>query len=162
MKKFRFSILALAAVILTAVTATAALAAAPKKIVFSAKYSGNATTKVDGNTATIAANGNGSGTLIGSGSISGNGTGDTSQQPCIPFTGTGTMTGSGGTITFKVLTGSSGCGDEGGHTFTITSHLAVLSATGKLAKAKGTLKLTGVYSHDDGSFSVKVSGTLSK
>jgi len=162
LKKFRFSILALAAVILTAVTATAALAAAPKKIVFSAKYSGNATTKVDGNTATIAANGNGSGTLIGSGSISGNGTGDTSQQPCIPFTGTGKMTGSGGTITFKVLTGSSGCGDEGGHTFTITSHLAVLSATGKLAKAKGTLKLTGVYSHDDGSFSVKVSGTLSK
>jgi len=162
LKKFQFSILALAVVILTAVTATAALAAAPKKIAFSAKYSGNATTKVDGNTATIAATGNGSGTLIGAGSISGNGTGDTSQQPCIPFAGTGKMTGSGGTITFKVLTGSSGCGDEGGHTFTITSHLAVLSATGKLAKAKGTLKLTGVYSHDDGSFSVKVSGTLSK
>ena len=162
MKKFQFSILALAVVILTAVTATAALAAAPKKIVFSAKYSGNATTKVDGNTVTIAATGNGSGTLIGAGSISGNGTGDTSQQPCIPFAGTGKMTGSGGTITFKVLTGSSGCGDEGGHTFTITSHLAVVSATGKLAKAKGTLKLTGVYSHDDGSFSVKVSGTLSK
>jgi hypothetical protein len=162
LKKFQFSILALAVVILTAVTATAALAAAPKKIVFSAKYSGNATTKINGSTATIAANGTGTGVPIGSGSITGLGTGDTSQQPCVPFTGTGKMTGSGGTITFKVLTGSSGCGDEGGHTFTITSHLAVLSATGKLAKAKGTLKLTGVYSHDDGSFSVKVSGTLSK
>ncbi|HVM58701.1 MAG TPA: hypothetical protein VMT74_14660 [Gaiellaceae bacterium] len=162
MKKFQFSILALAVVILTAVTATAALAAARKTIVFSAKYSGNATTKIDGSTATINATGNGSGTPIGSGSITGAGTGDTSQQPCVPFTGTGKMTGSGGTVTFKVLTGSSGCGDEGGHTFTITSHLAVLSATGKLAKAKGTLKLTGVYSHDDGSFSVKVSGTLSK
>ena len=162
MKKFQFSILALAVVILTAVTATAALAAAPKKIVFSAKYSGNATTKVDGNTATIAANGTGTGLTIGAGSITGLGTGDTSQQPCVPFTGTGTMKGTGGTVTFKVLTGSSGCGDEGGHTFTITSHLAVLKATGKLAKAKGTLKLTGVYNHDDGSFSVKVSGTLSR
>jgi len=61
-----------------------------------------------------------------------------------------------------VLTGSSGCGDDGGHTFAITSHLVVVKATGKLAKAKGILKLTGTYSHDDGSFSVKVSGTLTK
>jgi len=162
LKKFQFSIVALAVVIVTAVAATAALAAAPKKVVFAATYAGNATTKVDGTTATISANGTGKGTPIGAGSITGLGTGDTSQQPCIPFTGTGKMTGSGGTVTFKVLTGSSGCGDEGGHNFTITSHLAVLSATGKLAKAKGTLRMTGTYSHDDGSFSVKVSGTLTK
>ena len=129
---------------------------------FAGKYAGQATTKIDGSTATIAANGNGTATQIGSGSITGLGTGDTSQQPCIPFTGTGKITGKTGTITFKVLPGSSGCGDEGGHNFTITSHLAVLKATGKLAKAKGTLKLTGAYSHDDGSFSVKVSGTLTK
>jgi hypothetical protein len=37
-----------------------------------------------------------------------------------------------------------------------------VKATGKLLRAKGTLKLTGVYSHDDGSFSVKVSGKLTK
>ncbi len=163
MTKFRISIVALVIVALTAVTAAAAMAAAPKKVVFAGKYAGH---------------GDDQGgrqhrhhrrerqrhrlRSIGAGSITGLGTGDTSQQPCIPFTGTGTMKGGGGTITFKVLTGSSGCGDEGGHTFTITSHLAVLKATGKLAKAKGTLKLTGVYSHDDGSFSVKVSGTLTK
>jgi len=162
LKKFQFSILALAVVVLTGVTATAASAAAPKKIVFSASYSGNATTKVDGTTATITATGTGKGVPIGAGSITGLGTGDTSQQPCVPFTGTGKMTGSGGTVTFKVLTGSNGCGDEGGHNFTITSKLAVVSATGKLAKAKGTLRMTGTYSHDDGSFSVKVSGTLTK
>ena len=162
MKKFRFSIVALAIAALTAVTAATAMAATHKKIVFAGKYAGTATTKVNNSTATIGANGTGTATSIGAGTITGLGTGDTSQQPCIPFTGTGTMKGSGGTITFKVLTGSSGCGDEGGHTFTITSHLAVLKATGKLAKAKGTLKLTGVYSHDDGSFSVKVSGTLTK
>jgi hypothetical protein len=159
---YRFSILALAAVVFAAATAATSLAAAPKKVAFAGKYAGQATTKIDGSTATISANGTGTATLIGSGSIAGLGTGDTSQQPCIPFTGTGTIKGAGGTITFKVIPGSSGCGDEGGHNFTITSHLAVLKATGKLAKAKGTLKLTGAYSHDDGSFSVKVSGTLTK
>ena len=162
MTKFRFSIVALAIVAITAVTAAAALATAQTKVVFAGKYAGNATTKVDGTTATIAANGKGTATSIGAGAITGLGTGDTSAQPCIPFTGTGTMKGAGGTITFKVLPGSSACGDEGGHNFTITSHLAVLKATGKLLKAKGTLKLTGAYSHDDGSFSVKVSGTLTK
>lgn len=162
MKTYRFSILALAAVVLAAVLASTSLAAAPKKVAFAGKYAGTATTKIDGSTATIAASGKGTATQIGSGSITGLGTGDTSQQPCIPFTGTGKIAGSGGTITFKVLPGSSGCGDEGGHNFTITSHLAVLKATGKLAKAKGTLKLTGAYSHDDGSFTVKVSGTLTK
>ena len=60
------------------------------------------------------------------------------------------------------IPGASGCGDEGGHNFTVTVHLAVTKATGKLAKAKGTLKLTGAYSHDDGSFTVKVTGTLTK
>lgn len=162
LNKFRISIVAVAVVALTAVTAAAALAAAPKKVPFTGKYSGTATTKVDGTTATIAANGTGTALQIGAGSITGLGTGDTSQQPCIPFTGTGKMTGKSGTITFKVLTGSSSCGDEGGHNFTITSHLAVLSATGKLAKAKGTLRMIGTYSHDNGSFSVSVSGTLTK
>jgi hypothetical protein len=162
LKKFRIAIVGLAVVAFTAVTAATALSAAQTKIVFTGKYAGTATTKVDGNTATIGAVGTGSASQIGGGSITGQGTGDTSQQPCIPFTGTGKITGKTGTITFKVLSGSSACGDEGGHNFTVTSHLAVLKATGKLAKAKGTLKLTGAYSHDDGSFSVKVSGTLTK
>ena len=53
LKKFRISIVALAVVALTAVTAAAALAAAPKKVAFLGKYSGTATTKVDGTTAAI-------------------------------------------------------------------------------------------------------------
>jgi hypothetical protein len=162
LKKFRISIVAVAVVALTAVTAAAALAAAPKKVPFTGKYSGTATTKVTGTAAAISASGTGKATTIGAGSITGLGAGDTSQQPCIPFTGTGKMTGKSGTITFKVLTSSSSCGDEGGHNFTITSHLAVLKATGKLAKAKGTLRMIGTYSHDDGSFSVSISGTLTK
>jgi hypothetical protein len=161
-KKFRIPILALALTVIAAATAGTALAKKPIVVAFTGTYAGNASTQINGNIATISANGTGTGTLIGAGSITGQGTGDTSQQPCIPFGGTGTIKGVAGTITFKLLSGSSSCGDEGGHNFAITAHLAVLTATGKLANAKGTLKLTGAYSHDDGSFSVKVSGKLTK
>jgi hypothetical protein len=73
------------------------------------------------------------------------------------------MTGASGTIQFKVLNANSqGCGDEGGHTFAIKGTATVLKATGKLAKAKGVLKFTGVYDRDGGTFSVKFSGQLKK
>ncbi len=162
LKKFRITILACAIAVVAAVTAGSALAKKPIVVAFTGTYAGQASTQINGSVATISAKGTGKGALIGAGSISGQGTGDTSQQPCIPFGGTGTITGAAGKITFKVLSGSSGCGDEGGHNFTITSHLAVLSATGKLAKAKGTLRMIGTYSHDDGSFSVNLSGKLTK
>jgi hypothetical protein len=151
-----------AAVLLATVFAGTALASKSIVVAFSGTYAGQASTEVNGSVATISANGTGKGTLIGAGSITGAGTGDTSAQPCVPFGGTGKITGAAGTISFKLLTGASGCGDEGGHNFSVTAHLTVVKATGKLAKAKGTLKLTGVYSHDDGSFSVKVSGKLTK
>lgn len=162
MRKFRISLLALAVAVVAAATSGSAFATKPIVIAFTGTYAGQASTKVDGTTATIAANGTGKGTLIGAGSITGQGTGDTSQQPCIPFGGTGTIKGAAGTIAFKLASGASGCGDEGGHTFSITAHLTVLKATGKLAKAKGTLRMIGTYSHDDGSFSVSISGTLTK
>jgi hypothetical protein len=38
----------------------------------------------------------------------------------------------------------------------------VLKATGKLAKAKGTLKFTGVFDRDGGTFTVKFSGQLKR
>lgn len=162
MKKFWISVMALTFVLAAAATAGAATGKKSVLVPFTGTYAGQASTQVDGTTATISASGKGKGTLIGAGSITGHGTSDTSQQPCLPFSGTGTIKGVAGTIVFKLASGASGCGDEGGHTFTISAHLTVLKATGKLAKAKGTLKLTGVYSHDDGSFSVKVSGKLTK
>ena len=162
MRKFRITILACAIAVVAAVTAGSALAKNSIVIAFTGTYAGQTSTQVNGNVATISAHGTGKGTLIGAGSITGQGTGDTSQQPCIPFGGTGTIKGAAGTIAFKLLSGASSCGDEGGHNFAITAHLTVLKATGKLAKAKGTLKMTGSYSHDDGSFSVKVFGKLTK
>jgi hypothetical protein len=160
-KKFRYSVLAAVAVALTAVTASSALVAKP--ILITGKYSGQASTQINGNVATIAATGTGKATLLGAGKIVGHGTGDSSQQPCIPFGGTGKITGTAGTtITYKLAAGASSCGDEGGHNFSVTAHLTVVKATGKLLKAKGTLKLTGFYNHDDGTFTIKLTGTLKK
>lgn len=160
MRRFRISLVAVAVVALTAATAASALA--PKNVPFTAKYAGQASTKVDGNVANISAAGTGTATLIGAGKLTGVGTGDSSQQPCVPFGGTGSMIGAKGTIAFKVTSGANGCGDEGGHVFSVKGYATVTKATGKLAKAKGTLKFTGVYNRDDGSFSVKFTGTLKK
>jgi hypothetical protein len=160
-EKFRYSILAATAVALTVVTASSALVATP--ILFTGKYSGHASTLVDGSTVTIAATGAGKATLLGAGKITGHGTGDSSQPPCVPFGGTGKIVGTAGTtITYKLVPGASSCGDEGGHNFSVTAHLTVVKATGKLAKAKGTLKLTGSFNHDDGTFTIKLTGTLRK
>jgi hypothetical protein len=161
MRTFRISLVAAAVAALVAAAAASALPA--KSVPFTASYSGQASTKVDGSVATISANGTGKGTLIGAGKLTGNGTGDSSQQPCVPFGGLGKMTGTAGTtISFKVLTTAQGCGDEGGHVFTLKGYATVHKATGKLANAKGTLKFTGLYSRVDGTFNVKFTGTLKK
>jgi hypothetical protein len=153
---------AAAALIVATVVAGAALAGTAKTIAFSGKYAGTAVTNVTDNVVAISANGTGTGSLIGAGKITGKGTGDSSVQPCVPFTGTGSMTGAKGTLAFKVIPGSSGCGDEDGQVFSITARATVLKATGALAKAKGSLKFTGVYNRGAGTFSVKVTGTLTR
>ena len=165
MSTFRTTIVGPAAVVaaLAVVTASAVAATSVKKVPFTAKYSGTAVTKVTDNIADISATGTGTGTLVGKSKISGLGKGDTSQQPCVPFTGTGLITGTAGTkLSFKMAPGSSGCGDEKGEIFTISAHATVIKGTGKLAKTKGTLKVTGVYDRTAGTFSVKFFGTLTR
>jgi hypothetical protein len=168
-RNLRISVLIAAAAMLTAAVAVPAATAAhhkkkpkPVKIAFTGAYSGQASTKIDGNTATISATGTGLGKLIGSGSITGAGTADSSQQPCPPFGGTGSIKGAKGTILFKIVPGAKGCGDEGGHTFSLVGYMVVTKATGKLAKAKGQIRFTGTYDHDAGTFSIKLAGTLKK
>jgi len=147
------------------VAVAGALAATPAKakpVAFVGTYSGTAVTNANGTTVAITANGTGTGTMIGAGKITGTGTGDTSQQPCVPFTGVGKMSGAGGTIIFKVVPGSSGCGDQDGVNFTISGKATVLKATGKLLKRKGTLRLTGTYDRSSGAFTAKFRGSLVK
>ena len=160
MRTFRISLVAV--VVAALASAAAASALAPKSVPFTASYAGQASTKVVGNVASISATGTGLGTLIGAGKVTGAGTGDSSQQPCIPFGGTGSMTGLHGSIAYNLTTGASGCGDDGGHVFTVKGYATVVKATGKLANAKGTLKFTGLYNRDDGTFNVKFTGILKK
>jgi len=165
MRTFNSIILVFAVAALVGLAASPAGAAKPKPkpkpIAFVASYAGQASTLVNGNTVTITATGNGKGALIGAGSLKANGTGDSSQQPCVPFGGTGSLTGAGGVINFTATPSTSnGCGDEGGHNFTVKAYLTITSATGKLAKKKGTLRAIGTYSRDDGSFTVKLTGAL--
>ena len=159
MRKLTF-ITVFGVLILAGIVATVALAATT--VPFTAKYTGTAVTKATDNVVDITATGKGTGTLLGAGKITGIGKGDSSQQPCVPFNGTGKMSGPGGTILFKVNPQSSGCGDEAGMLFSVTGKATVIKATGKLAKAKGTLKMTGSYDRQSGAFSVKFSGKLTK
>lgn len=167
MRNHRFDIIAigtLAAVALMAgVAAAATSTGAAKTFPFTAKFAGAAVVRVDESVAYITANGSGKGTLLGTSKISGKGTGNAAAQPCVPFTGTGTMTGVLKTkLFFKVVTGSTGCGDEDGQVFSINARATVVRGTGKLLNARGKLKITGVYDRGKGTFSVKFAGTLTK
>ena len=154
---------AAAAALVVAIFAPTGAAATIKKVAFTATYSGTANVQVNGDTGNISANGTGSGTLLGSGAISGTGTADTSQQPCVPFAGPGVMTGTAGTkLTFTVPTGAQGCGDEAGQVFSVVGKATVTNGTGKLKKAHGTLKFTGTFDRGAGTFSVKFKGTLTQ
>jgi hypothetical protein len=154
---------ALSTAMLIAGSALASTTETAKTIVFTAKYAGTAVTKVTDDVADISAAGTGKGTIIGAGKITGKGTGDASQEPCVPFGGTGKMTGvAKTTIVFKVVRTSKGCGDEGGEFFSISGKAVVLKATGRLANAKGTLKFSGLYNRGAGTFSIKFSGSLTK
>jgi hypothetical protein len=164
-KTFRIATAAVTGGVVAALVASVALAGTTgqtKIVPFTAKYAGTAVVKVTDNIADITATGAGTGTLIGASKITGKGTGDTSQQPCVPFTGPGTMVATKGTtkLLFKVAPGSTGCGDEGGEVFSITGRATTVKGTGKLAKAKGSLKLTGVYDRGKGTFAVKFTGKL--
>jgi len=160
-KTFRTTIAAPVAVFaaLALVAGTAVAGTTVKKLPFTASYTGNATTKITNSVAAISATGTGTGTFVGKSTISGLGSGDTSQQPCVPFTGTGVLKGTG-SLTFKVAPGSMSCGDDSGENFAISGHATVIKGTGKLAKAKGTLKMTGTYTHSTGAFTLKLFGTL--
>ena len=72
------------------------------------------------------------------------------------------MTGTAATTVTKVLSTSKACGDEEGQVLSISGKATVIKATGKLARAKGTLKFTGIYDRGAGKFSVKFTGTLVK
>lgn len=142
--------------------ATAGTTGRATLVPFSATYAGKASVKVTDDVADITAAGSGTATVIGASKVSGRGSGDTSVQPCVPFTGKGSIAAANGSsrLDFAVVPGSSGCGDEGGKVFSIVGRAKVSGGTGLLAKASGTLKITGLYDRVAGTFSIKFSGKL--
>ena len=160
-KLWRSGSAALLVVAVVAGGATAGTTRATKTVVFTAAYSGTATTQQTDNLVKIAASGSGKGTLLGAGKIAGKASADSSARPCVPFNGPGAMTGTSGTkLNFKVTPDAKGCGDDAGQVFSLVGHATVISATGKLKRAKGTLKFTGTYDRSSGAFTVKFTGKL--
>jgi hypothetical protein len=156
-----------AAIAVSSVASAAGTGERAKIVPFTAKYAGKAVVQVTDTIADISANGVGTATLLGAGKITGTGTGNTAEQPCVPFTGTGTIVGKAGKkLNFTVLPGSTGCGDSEGQVFSIVSRVKVTGGAGKLStgaslkKARGALKITGVYNRGDGTFSIKINGKL--
>jgi hypothetical protein len=141
-------------------TALAGTAAGAKVVPFTGSYAGPAVVKVTDNVADISATGSGTASLVGASKVAGTGTGDTTVQPCVPWGGTGTITGTKGTLTFKMASGTQGCGDEAGSLFSIVGRASVVKGTGVFKKAKGTFKVTGSYDRGKGAFAVKFNGKL--
>ena len=163
MTKIRTAVITLFALTSLLIGSAIASGAASVKIInFSAKYSGTATVKQTGDVADISAKGTGAGVPIGAGSIVGTGSGQAIEQACNTWGGTGLLKGTKGTIAFKMLPGTQGCGDESGSSFSLTGYAVVTKATGKLAKAKGKLKVTGTYDRGAGTFTAKFTGKLKK
>jgi hypothetical protein len=133
-----------------------------KIIPFVATFKGLATTKVTDNVVDIAASGAGKATLMKATKITGKGKGDASQQPCVPFTGPGSMTNTTGTkLNFVVLPGSTGCGDQDESVpVSVTGRAKITSGTKAYKGAKGALKFSGVYDRQGGAFSIKFTGKV--
>ena len=154
------------AALVAAVLACTALAGGTttqaKVIRFVASYKGLATVKVTDNVADIAASGAGTATLLKASKITGKGKGDASVTPCVPFTGPGSMVNARGTkLSFLVLPGSTGCGDQDESVpVSVTGRAKIVSGTKAYKGAKGTLKFSGVYDRQGGAFSIKFTGKV--
>ena len=163
MRHFRAIPFLIATVALAAAVAGTAFAATQSKVTFKGTYAGKVTEKVDGNTVTAKTAGTGTGTAIGKGGLAGTVTATTTaDQPCAPFNGPGTLSGSKGKLKVTVATGSRGCAasQEEKDSISLVGTVKVNGGTLKFKKAKGTLRFTGHYDRASGAFNVKLTGSL--
>jgi hypothetical protein len=149
-------------------SALAGSATSAKIVLFTGSYAGPANVVVADGISSISATGAGKATTVGIkvpafgvGKITGKGTGSAdSSQTCQVFNGTGSLAGvKGAKINFK-LTGAQACGDADGENFSITGRAAVSGGAGAYKKAKGSLKVTGLYKKTAKTFAIKLKGKL--
>lgn len=159
MKRLR-GVSALAAAVAVAAV-VAAGAAAANSVAFSASYAGKATEQVSGTTVNATATGAGTGNVVGKSTIAGSVVADTSNPPCGPFNGPGSIKGLKGTLKVTILN-SRGCaaGQDDQNNISLSGTAKVNGGTGKFKKAKGNLHFSGHYDRASGAFTVKLSGTL--
>ena len=160
------AMLAVAAVCVA--SATAGTAQSTKIVLFTGSYAGPANVTVADGVSNISVSGSGKATTVGikvppfgAGKVTGTGTGSAdSTQTCQTFNGSGTLTGvKGAKIIFK-LSGAQACGDADGENFSITGRATVTGGAGAYKKAKGSLKVTGLFKKTAKTFAVRFSGKL--
>jgi hypothetical protein len=165
--------MALAAVALSAgifASPAVASASAGKAIAFTGHYTGKAALLIDNGSVKISSvKGTGTGSVVGASTVLGSGAASAAAQ-CDPFTGTGSIAGSGGKISLVVTqsNASQGCssGESGPVTVTFQGVAKATGGTGKTEgaagalKFNGTLKLGGTSGAQTGSFSVTLTGKL--
>lgn len=150
----------------------ALVAAKTHKVAFKGSYSGNIALLWSSSSVSVTSlHGTGTGTELGSSTLSGTGSSSPSST-CDPFSGTGTISGGGSVIHFKVVSSSAqqacASGSSAPTNVTVKGVATVLSGTGKYAGAKGTLKIAGSFSiksttagsSESDAFSTTLTGTL--
>lgn len=150
----------------------------PHKVAFKGAYKGSVALLMVGaagrsatSVTVTSVSGTGTGTLLGSGRVSATGSAPASNQ-CDPIAGQGSLSGTGGTLRFKVIASSSSQGCASGTStptgVTVKALTKVTGGSGKYAGASGTLKFTGSFnvssnaggSSENDAFSATVTGTL--
>ena len=159
MKRFLGPVSLMAALAVAAICVGTAIGSSTT---FTASYKGKVTEVVNGTAVTATPKGTGKATLIGKGSLTGTVAADTSNPPCSPLSGPGTLKGSKGTLKLKLLTGSRACaaGQDDQNDISFSGFAKVTGGTGKAKKASGKLHYSGHYDRGTGAFNVKLTGTL--
>jgi hypothetical protein len=160
-KNVRFHFL-IAAVAFAAIAASTALASASTTVTFKGSYAGTVTEKVDGQTVTALATAAGTGTAVGKGRLNGTVTATTANPPCSPLSGPGTIGGLPGKLKLSVVPTSRGCAasEDDQNNITISGTAKVVGGTLKFRKARGSFHFSGHYDRQAGTFTVKLTGTL--
>ena len=84
------------------------------------------------------------------------------MQPCVPFTGPGTITGTGGKLSFKVIPARSGCGDEAGQLFSVVRQGEGHERDRQAHEGEGDPQDHRRLRPRSGTFTVKFKGTLTQ
>jgi hypothetical protein len=128
---------------------------------FTAAFAGRAVVRATSDaTAVINATGAGKGNVVGASKITGIGAGF-QGDPCSTFTGKGTMTGKLGKLNFTLNPGAKACSASSDpNKNAITATAKVTGGTLKFRKARGTLKITGIYDRGTGKFTATFKGAI--